>query len=58
MYIPPSTLLFLVFSYLTFLLSVEWAMQPQGAWYRPLIICFVVIAIGAWSYREQNSDEL
>lgn len=58
MYIPPTTLLFLVFSYLLFLLGMEWAMQPQGAWYRPLILCFVVIAIGAWSFREQNSDEI
>jgi hypothetical protein len=58
MYIPPSTLIFLVFSYLLFLLSVEWSMQPQGAWYRPLLICFVVIALAAWSFREQNADDL
>jgi hypothetical protein len=58
MYIPPSTLLFLVFSYLLFLLSVNWAMQPDGAWYRPLIVCLLVIAVAAWSYREQHSDEL
>lgn len=58
MYIPPSTLILLVFSYLLFLLSVEWSMQPQGAWYRPLLICFVVIALAAWSFREQNADDL
>ena len=58
MYIPPSTLIFLVFSYLLFLLSVEWSMQPQGALYRPLLICFVVIALAAWSFREQNADDL
>lgn len=58
MYIPPSTLIFLVFSYLLFLLSVEWSMQPHGSWYRPLLICFVVIALAAWSFREQNADDL
>lgn len=58
MYIPPSTLLFLLFSYLLFLLTVTWALQPEGAWYRPLIVCLGVIVVAAWSYREQHSDEL
>lgn len=58
MYIPRSTLIFLVFSYLLFLFSVDWALQPDGAWYRPFVLCFVVIGLAAWSYREQNADEL
>lgn len=58
MYIPPSTLIFLVCSYLLFLLSVDWALQPDGAWYRPFILCFLVIGLAAWAYREQNPDEL
>ena len=58
MYIPPSTLIFLVFTYLLFLLSVDWALDADGAWYRPFVICFAVIALGAWAYREQNADEL
>lgn len=58
MYIPPSTLIFAIFTYLLFLLSSDWALQPDGAWYRPFVLCFVVIALAAWSYREQDSDEL
>ncbi|ALO46989.1 hypothetical protein [Pseudohongiella spirulinae] len=58
MYLPPSTLIILVFSYLLYLLSVEWAMQMDGAWYRPFILCLMIIMAGAWAYREQNSDEL
>lgn len=58
MYLPPSTLIILVFSYLLYLLSVEWAMQMDGAWYRPFILCLLIIIAGAWAYREQNSDEL
>lgn len=58
MYIPPSTLIFLVFAYLLFLLGTEWVLQPDGAWYRPFILCFAVIALAAWSYRGQSTDEL
>lgn len=58
MYIPPSTLLFVLFTYLLFLLSIGWSMEAAGAWYRPLLICFAVIGIAAWAYQEQNSDEL
>lgn len=58
MYIPPSTLIFLVFTYLLFLFSVDWALDVDGAWYRPFVICFAVIALAAWAYREQNADEL
>ena len=58
MYIPPSTLIFLVFTYLLFLLSVDWTLSADGAWYRPFVVCFAVIALAAWAYREQNVDEL
>ncbi|GFZ78443.1 hypothetical protein GCM10011403_21860 [Pseudohongiella nitratireducens] len=58
MYIPPSTLMMLTFSYLIFLLSMDWALAVDGAWYRPFVICISVIAVAAWAYRENNSDEL
>lgn len=58
MYIPPSTLIFLVFAYLLFLVSTDWALQADGAWYRPFLLCLAVIALAAWSYRGQSSDEL
>jgi len=58
MYLPSSTLIVIVFTYLLFLLGMEWMMQTDGAWYRPFLLCFLVIAVAAWSYREQNSDEL
>lgn len=48
----------MVFTYLLFLLSVDWALSADGAWYRPFVICFAVIALAAWAYREQNVDEL
>jgi hypothetical protein len=58
MYLPQNTLVILVFTYLLFLLSLDWSMQSDGAWYRPFILCLLVIGVAAWSYREQNSDEL
>jgi len=57
-YIPPSTLIFVAFAYLLLVLSSDWALHPDGAWYRPFILCFVVIAMAAWAYRDQRSDEL
>jgi len=57
-YIPPSTLIFLVLAYLLFLLSSNWALHPDGAWYRPFILCFAVIAMAAWTNRDKRSDEL
>jgi hypothetical protein len=58
LYIPPSTLILLVFSYLLFLLSTDWIMQPSGVWYRPFLIALIIIAAAAWAYREQNSDDI
>lgn len=58
MYIPPSTLIFIISTYLLFLFSADWVLQTDGAWYRPFILCFAVIALGAWSYRVNRSDEL
>jgi hypothetical protein len=58
LYIPPPTLILLVFSYLLFLLSTDWIMQPSGAWYRPFLIALIIIAAAAWAYREHNSDDI
>ncbi|MCH7816760.1 MAG: hypothetical protein IIC60_09360 [Proteobacteria bacterium] len=58
MYIPRSILILLVIIYLLFLLSVDWINQPDGAWYRPFIIGFLVVMVGSWAHREQDSDEL
>jgi len=58
LYIPPSTLILLVFSYLLFLLSTDWIMQPSGVWYRPFLIALITIGAAAWAYREQNSDDI
>ena len=58
MYLPQNTLIILAFTYLLFLLSLDWATQYDGAWYRPFVLCLLVIGVAAWSYREQNSDEL
>ena len=58
MYITRSTLLLLLFGYLLFLLSVDWVSQPEGAWYRPFIIGFLVITVAAFCHREQNADDL
>ena len=57
-YIPPPTLILLVFGYLLFLLSADWILQVDGAWYRPFLLGVVIIAAAAWVYREQNSDDL
>ena len=57
-YIPPQTLIFLLFAYMLFLLSSEWAVQPEGAWYRPFVLCLAVIALAAWAYRKDPPDEL
>ena len=46
------------FSYLLFLISVDWVSQADGAWYRPFIIGLLVILIAAFCHREQNSDDL
>ena len=56
MYITRSTLLLIVFSYLIFLLSIDWLSQPDGAWYRPFIVALLVIAIAALCHREQADD--
>lgn len=56
MYITRSTLLLMVFSYLIFLLSIDWLAQPDGAWYRPFIIGLLVIGIAALCHREQTDD--
>ncbi|MES3007740.1 MAG: hypothetical protein V4751_08210 [Pseudomonadota bacterium] len=58
MYITRATLLLMLFSYLLFLTSVDWLAETDGAWYRPFIIGLLVIALAAFSYREQNSDDL
>ncbi len=58
MYITRSTLLLLMFSYLLFLISVDWVSQTDGAWYRPFIIGLLIILIAAFCHREQNSDDL
>lgn len=58
MYIPPSTLGLLVFSYLLLLLSADWLQDMSGAWYRPFLICGVIIAAAAWTYRQQNTDDV
>jgi hypothetical protein len=57
-YIPPATLILLVFSYLLFLLSADWVMQETGAWYRPFIVALLIIIAAAWAHREQNTDDL
>jgi len=57
-YITRSTLLLLMFSYLLFLISVDWVSQADGAWYRPFVIGLLVILIAAFCHREQNSDDL
>jgi hypothetical protein len=51
-------LILLVFSFLLFLLSADWIMQPFGAWYRPFLIALIIIAAAAWAYREQNADDI
>jgi len=43
--------------YALFLLSVDWINQPDGAWYRPFLAGFIIIAIASWTHREQDSDE-
>lgn len=58
MYIPRSILVLLLIIYLLFLLSVDWINQADGAWYRPFIVGFLVIAVASWAHREQDSDEL
>ncbi len=58
MYIPRSILILLVIIYLLFLLSVDWINQADGAWYRPFIIGFMIVAVAGWVYREQDTDEL
>ena len=47
-----------MFSYLLFLISVDWVSQADGAWYRPFIIGLLVILLAAFCHREQNSDDL
>ncbi|MDP1931514.1 MAG: hypothetical protein Q8L60_08660 [Gammaproteobacteria bacterium] len=56
MYITRTTLLLLLFSYLLFLLSVDWMSQPDGAWYRPFIVGLLVIGVAAFCHREQSDD--
>jgi len=51
-------LILLVIIYLLFLLSVDWINQADGAWYRPFIIGFMIVAVAGWVYREQDTDEL
>ncbi len=58
MYIPPSTLIFALFAYLLFLFGADWVLDADGAWYRPFILCFAVIALAAWSYQVNRNDEL
>ena len=58
MYIPRPLLTFLLIVYLLFLISVDWVNQAEGAWYRPFIIGLLIVAVAAWSHREQESDEL
>ena len=58
MYIPRAILILLVIIYLLFLLSADWIVQAEGAWYRPFIIGFIIVAIASWAHREQDTDEL
>ncbi|MBS24878.1 MAG: hypothetical protein CMQ28_04465 [Gammaproteobacteria bacterium] len=58
MYIPRSILVLLVIIYLLFLASVDWINQPEGAWFRPFLVGFLIVVIASWAHREQNSDEL
>ena len=58
LYITRATLLLVLLSYLLFLTSVDWLAETDGAWYRPFIIGLLVIALAAFSLREQNSDDL
>lgn len=57
MYIPRSILILLIIIYLLFLLSVDWINQPEGAWYRPFFVGFLIIAIASWTHREEDVDE-
>ncbi len=58
MYIPRSILVLLVIIYLLFLASVDWINQPEGTWYRPFLVGFLIVLVAGWAHREQDSDEL
>ena len=58
MYIPRAILILLVIIYLLFLLSADWIAHVDGAWYRPFIIGFLIVAVASWAHREQDTDEL
>ncbi|MEX0618906.1 MAG: hypothetical protein WDZ76_12400 [Pseudohongiellaceae bacterium] len=58
MYLPQSILTLLAAIYLLFLLSVDWINHPDGAWYRPFVLGFLVVLFAIWVHREQDSDEL
>ena len=57
MYIPRYILTLLIIIYLLFLMSVDWINQPDGAWYRPYFVGFLVVCFAAWTHRRQDSDE-
>jgi len=57
MYIPRYILTLLIIIYLLFLVSVDWINQPDGAWFRPYIVGFIVVCVAAWAHRRQDSDE-
>lgn len=57
MYIPRSILILLVISYLLFLISVDWISAADGPWYRPFIIGALIVVLGRWAHRDQESDE-
>lgn len=58
MYLPRPVLILLVFIYLLFLVSVDWIVSVDGAWYRPFLVGFLTIAAAAWAHQGQDADEL
>ncbi|MEQ9210055.1 MAG: hypothetical protein RLN96_09490 [Pseudomonadales bacterium] len=58
MYIPRPLLIFLIVTYMLFLLSVDWINASAGTWYRPFLIGLIIILVAGWIHRDQESDEL
>lgn len=58
MYISRSVLILVILIYLLFLISVDWINQADSVWYRPFLVGMLIVAIGGWTHREQETDDL